>query len=395
MRERIYIQDNPPQSSSSGGESLWKQIAVICVQGAVAGVLFYYGTKWIANTLKMEGGDASVESKQSLAKRLKRDDVLTMTFNSYEARLLNDVLGSEEITVTFEDIGGLAEQVDDIHDNIVLPLQLWNMSKDAVEKNEIIPCPTGVLLYGAPGTGKTLIAKAIAKESGATFLNIKASSINDKYFGESDKLASALFSLARKLGPTVIFIDEIETLLRKRGSSDFGGAVPSVQGVFLTEWDGLVVERNQENNNNNNNNSHIVTTRTPPVVVLGATNRPNDIDAAFLRRMPLRVQTLVPDYRGRLEILKAQLKKENLKDSDVDLEEIAEETEGFTGSDLKELIRIAHLQRVKEFKDDLKAMTKQKNTDNNSSNKRAPLIPRNWQQSDFMFALKKTQKTGE
>jgi SpoVK/Ycf46/Vps4 family AAA+-type ATPase len=376
---------------------MWKQVAVICVQGVVAGALIYYGTKWISNTLKMEGGDASMDSKQSLAKRLKRDDILTMTFNSYEARLLNDVLGSEEITVTFEDIGGLAEQVDDIHDNIVLPLQLWNMSKDSFEKNEIIPCPTGVLLYGAPGTGKTLIAKAIAKESGATFLNIKASSINDKYFGESDKLASALFSLARKLGPTVIFIDEIETLLRKRGCSDFGGAVPSVQGVFLTEWDGLVVERNQENNNNNT--SSIGMMRTPPVVVLGATNRPNDIDAAFLRRMPLRVQTMVPDYQGRLEILKAQLKKENFKDTDVDLEEIAEETEGFTGSDLKELIRIAHLQRVKEIKGDLKSMAKNKNAqsdnNNNSFNKRIPLMPRNWKQSDFMFALKKTQKTGE
>jgi hypothetical protein len=101
----------------------------------------------------------------------------------------------------------------------------------------MMQCPAGVLLYGKPGTGKTMCAKALASESGAVFLNIKASSVVDKWLGESDKLITAAFTLARKLAPTIMFIDELDTIFKKReGGGDTTGAMGTMQGTLLAEY---------------------------------------------------------------------------------------------------------------------------------------------------------------
>ena len=125
----------------------------------------------------------------------------------------------------------------------------------------------------------------LVPECAATFISIKASTVMDKWFGESDKLVSALFSLGRKLAPSIIFIDEIETLLKKRDGSDgsLSSAFHSMQGTFLAEWDGLS------------------SSSAAPVVVLGATNRPMDLDKAFLRRMPVSIKMVPPDLAGRCD----------------------------------------------------------------------------------------------
>eukprot|EP01034_Spumella_vulgaris_P040052 gene40052-49525_t len=131
--------------------------------------------------------------KKGLAKRLNRPDVESMDFDNYEMKIMTDVIGCDEIDVSFADIGGMDAQLEDIY-------------KFYSQFETISTCPTGVLLYGAPGTGKSLTAKAIAKEAGATFISIKASTILNKWFGESDKLVAALFRLGRKLAPSIIFI---------------------------------------------------------------------------------------------------------------------------------------------------------------------------------------------
>ncbi len=231
-------------------------------------------------------------------------------------------------------------------------------------------------------------------ETGCTFLNIKASSLTDKWFGESDHLVSALFALGRKLAPSIVFIDEIETLLKKRGSDYANPALHSMQGVFLSEWDGLGALNNVDPNNP-------FSEKDAPVIIMGATNRPLDLDAAFLRRMPVHIKTEMPDVKARLSILKAQLKKEELGDN-VDLDQLARDTEQYTGSDIRELVRVAVLQRAKDVTLACReAILKTKaNTSLNSDAQNGeklviddstlgsmrPLIA-----SDFAFALKKTR----
>ncbi len=148
-----------------------------------------------------------------------------------------------------------------------------------------------------------MTAKALAKECGATFLNVNSSMLLDKYLGESDKLVASLFSLARKLAPSVIFVDEAEAIFRKRSSDSNGVSqhIGSLQSVFLAEWDGL---KSSSSMTGGNEMDHC------PVIVLAATNRPMDIDPAFLRRMPVSIKTKSPDEKQRVDILKCLLTKE-------------------------------------------------------------------------------------
>lgn len=129
-----------------------------------------------------------------------------------------------------------------------------------------------------------MIARAIAKECRAAFIYIQSSDIFDKYLGESDKRVAAIFSLAEKLAPSIIFIDELETVLAKRSNSTNSDLLNNILGRFLSAWDGLIE-------------------RTKPIVVLGATNRPEQLDPAVLRRLPIKVATKVPDSNGLIVIL--------------------------------------------------------------------------------------------
>jgi SpoVK/Ycf46/Vps4 family AAA+-type ATPase len=140
-------------------------------------------------------------------------------------------------------------------------------------------------------SGKTLIARAVAKECQAAFIYIQSSDIFDKFLGESEKRVTAIFSLADKLAPSIIFIDELETCLAKRGVGINSDLTNNVLGRFLSAWDGLLE-------------------RTKPVVVLGATNRPEQLDPAVLRRLPIKLATKVPDLGGRIVILQKLFKNE-------------------------------------------------------------------------------------
>jgi SpoVK/Ycf46/Vps4 family AAA+-type ATPase len=182
-------------------------------------------------------------------------------------------------------------------------------------------------------------------ESGATFLNIKASNILSKYYGESEKTCAAIFSLARKLAPAVIFIDEIDTLLPQTQSDNASSSDAyrnTMKGVLLSEWDGLA------NYNNSNTKQPTAQDLMPhgkgssgsalgkgPVLVIAATNRPADIDEAILRRLALSVEIPLPDATGRADILNKLMKSEQQRAQDLDLHKFARATEGFSGSDLR------------------------------------------------------------
>ncbi|MDQ3079737.1 MAG: CDC48 family AAA ATPase [Pseudomonadota bacterium] len=222
--------------------------------------------------------------------------------------------------VTWNDVGGLDAARDKLREGIELPLK----HPDAFRRLGIRPAK-GFLLYGPPGTGKTMLAKACARESQANFISIKSSDLLSKWYGESEQQIARLFARARQVAPTVIFIDELDSLVPARGG---GMGEPQVTervvNTILAEMDGL-----EELNN---------------VVLIGATNRPNLIDPALLR--PGRFDELifvgVPDVAGRLRILTIHTSAMPLA-KDVDLESLARRAERFTGADLEDLTRRAGL----------------------------------------------------
>jgi transitional endoplasmic reticulum ATPase len=222
--------------------------------------------------------------------------------------------------VRWDDIGGLDQSMEKLREGIELPLK----HPEAFRRIGIRPAK-GFLLYGAPGTGKTLLAKATARESHANFIATKSSDLLSKWYGESEQQIARLFARARQVAPTIIFIDEIDSLVPARGG---GLGEPQVTervvNTILAEMDGL-----EELNN---------------VVVIGATNRPNLIDPALLR--PGRFDELIyvapPDTAGRRRILAIHTSGMPLAD-DVDLESLAQRTERFTGADLEDLTRRAGL----------------------------------------------------
>jgi transitional endoplasmic reticulum ATPase len=227
-----------------------------------------------------------------------------------------EIFDEEIPSITYEDIGGLTEEVKKVREMVELPLK----RPEIFSKLGIEP-PKGVLLHGPPGTGKTLLAKAVANESEAHFILLNGPEIMSKFYGESEKKIREIFDEAEKNAPSIIFIDEIDSLAPKR--EDAGGEVERrVVSQLLTMMDGLKARGK--------------------VVVIGATNRPNSIDPALRRpgRFDREVELSVPDKNGRLSILKIHTRGMPLT-RDVDLDELARKTHGFVGADVNSLAKEA------------------------------------------------------
>ncbi|XP_058770271.1 uncharacterized protein LOC131643920 isoform X2 [Vicia villosa] len=256
-----------------------------------------------------------------------------VTENEFEKKLLGDVIPPTDIGVSFDDIGALENVKDTLKELVMLPLQRPELfCKGQLTK----PCK-GILLFGPPGTGKTMLAKAVATEAGANFINISMSSITSKWFGEGEKYVKAVFSLASKIAPSVIFVDEVDSMLGRRENPSEHEAMRKMKNEFMVNWDGLRTKDRER------------------VLVLAATNRPFDLDEAVIRRLPRRLMVNLPDATNRAKIMRVILAKEDLA-PDVDLEALASMTDGYSGSDLKNLcVTAAHCPireiLVKEKKD--------------------------------------------
>ncbi|MBB3019387.1 transitional endoplasmic reticulum ATPase [Microvirga lupini] len=227
--------------------------------------------------------------------------------------------------VTWDDIGGVEEARTRLREGVELPLK----SPESFRRLGIRPAK-GFLLFGPPGTGKTLLAKAVAREAQANFIATKSSDLLSKWYGESEQQVSRLFARARQVAPTVIFIDEIDSLAPVRGGGLGEPAVTErVVNTILAEMDGLE--------------------ELQGVVVMAATNRPNLIDPALLRpgRLDELIYVPVPDAKGRRHILSIHTKAMPLG-PDVDLDTIAERTDRYTGADLEDLTRRAGLLALRE-----------------------------------------------
>ncbi|MGC8676387.1 MAG: CDC48 family AAA ATPase [Candidatus Micrarchaeia archaeon] len=231
----------------------------------------------------------------------------------------------ERPNVHWNDIGDLEKVKSEIKEAVELPLK----EPEAFEKVGIRPIK-GILLVGAPGTGKTLLAKAVATEREANFISIKGPEVLSKYVGESEKTVRELFRKARMAAPCIVFIDEIDAIANARGGEINDSRVTErVVDTLLTEMDGLQDLKN--------------------VVVLAATNRPEDIDPALLRpgRFDKIIEIPMPDAAARLEILKVHTKRMYLE-KDVDLAEIANLTDNYTGAEIENVVREAGMYAIRE-----------------------------------------------
>ncbi|KAK4165195.1 cystathionine beta-lyase [Cladorrhinum sp. PSN259] len=272
------------------------------------------------------------EGKDELGYRQgeKTGHIEDLVLDEYENMVALEVVAPEDIPTGFGAIGGLEDIIEELRESIIYPLTMPHLYSHG---GALLSAPSGVLLYGPPGCGKTMLAKAVARESGASFINLHISTITEKWYGDSNKLVRAVFSLARKLQPAIIFIDEIDAVLGTRRSGEHE-ASGQVKAEFMTLWDGLT-----------STNAQGIPAR---IVVLGATNRINDIDEAILRRLPKKFPVPLPDMQQRRRILEIILDGTK-RDADFDLEYIAKVTAGLSGSDLKEACRDAAMAPMREY----------------------------------------------
>ena len=252
----------------------------------------------------------------------KKDDKSIVT-KDLRDKILSEIVESKP-DVKFDDVVGLVEAKQILKEIIIIP----NLRPDLF--TGLRSPPRGLLLFGPPGTGKTMIAKAVATECKCTFFSISASSLTSKYLGESEKLVRALFQLAYEMQPSVVFIDEIESILSKR-KEDENDAMKRLKTEFLIQFDG--VGSSEENR----------------VLIIGATNRPFDLDPAVIRRLPKRVYVGPFNDEDKKGFIKKIITQNKCNISDEEFMKIAKMCNNYSNSDLKELCREAAYEPLREL----------------------------------------------
>ena len=304
--------------------------------------------KYANSTHGFVGADLALVAKEAAMHALRREfpnlnpeetpspeklNSLKVTAADFEAALkmvqpsaMREVL-VEVPDIHWSDIGGLDSVKEELQQAVEWPLKYEDVYKQFATKS-----PKGFLMFGPPGTGKTLLAKAVANESECNFIAVKGPELMSKWVGESEKGVREIFRKARLAAPAIIFFDEIDSLVPRRGSNDSSHVTESVVSQFLTELDGLEELKN--------------------VVVIGATNRPDMIDPALMRpgRLEQHIFVPPPDAAGRRQIFEVYLGAvKNLVAEDVSLDDLVEKTGGFVGADIEALVREAKMTAIREF----------------------------------------------
>lgn len=250
--------------------------------------------------------------------------------------ICNEIINLSEKEITFNDISGQETAKQALKEMVIMP----TLRPDIF--NGLRAPPKGLLLFGPPGNGKTLLAKAAAAETKSTFFNISASSLTSKWVGEGEKLVKTLFAVALQLQPSVIFVDEIDSILRERSESE-NEASRRLKTEFFLQMDGLKSSAEDR------------------ISVMGATNRPQELDDAILRRFPKRIYVTLPDKDARLSLLRHLLSSQNNPLSAKELVRLSEMTDGYSASDLTNLTKDAALGPVREYDiDQLKNLDQRK-----------------------------------
>ncbi|KAJ2719173.1 putative 26S proteasome subunit yta6 [Coemansia sp. Benny D115] len=275
------------------------------------------------------GGSAGAHQTNGGGNAGSSDAVVDERLKNIDPRMIemieNEILTTPQ-SITWDDIAGLAHAKRAIHMAVIFPLLKPELFQG------IRAPPKGLLLFGPPGTGKTLIARCIASQAGATFFNISASSLTSKWIGEGEKMVRALFAVARVRQPTVIFIDEIDSLLTQRTDGE-QEATRRIKTEFLVQLDGCG------------------TSSQDRIILLGATNRPQELDEAARRRFPKRLLVPLPDRQGRRAIVSNLLRRQVHCLSDEDMDTICDRTEGYSGADMDTLCREAAYGPIRTISD--------------------------------------------
>ncbi|XP_038709654.1 spastin isoform X2 [Tripterygium wilfordii] len=247
--------------------------------------------------------------------------------SNYDAKLvemINTSIVDRSPSVKWDDVAGLEKAKQALMEMVIFPTRRRDLFTGLRRPAK------GLLLFGPPGNGKTMLAKAVASESEATFFNVSASSLTSKWVGEGEKLVRTLFMVAISRQPSVIFMDEIDSIMSTRVANE-NDASRRLKSEFLIQFDGV--------------------TSNPDdlVIVIGATNKPQELDDAVLRRLVKRIYVPLPDENIRRLLLKHKLKGQSSSLSDGDLERLARDTEGYSGSDLKALCEEAAMMPIREL----------------------------------------------
>ena len=271
--------------------------------------------------MDLEAGDGLIPASVLENLQVTQDDFKD-AFKEVEPSTLRDVF-TELPRTSWEDVGGMEDVKEKLKEAVEMPLR----RPEAFTRLGITP-PRGVLLYGPPGVGKTMVAKAAAKESTANFITVKGPELLSKWVGESEKAIREIFRKAKQSAPTIIFIDEIDSIAAKRGSRTDSGATERVVNQLLTSMDSFE--------------------SLGDVIVLAATNRPDIIDPSILR--PGRFDRIVyippPDAKERRAILEVHTRDMPLEG--VDLDDLAARLDGYTGADIASLVREAAMAALRE-----------------------------------------------
>ncbi|KAE8660448.1 Spastin [Hibiscus syriacus] len=247
--------------------------------------------------------------------------------NSYESKLvemINTAIVDRSPAVKWDDVAGLEKAKQALMEMVILPTRRRDLFTGLRRPAR------GLLLFGPPGNGKTMLAKAVASESQATFFNVSASSLTSKWVGEGEKLVRTLFMVAISKQPSVIFMDEIDSVMSTRLANE-NDASRRLKSEFLIQFDGVTSNPNDL------------------VIVIGATNKPQELDDAVLRRLVKRIYVPLPDDNVRKLLLKHKLKGQQFSLPGRDLERLVRETEGYSGSDLQALCEEAAMMPIREL----------------------------------------------
>ncbi|CAB4254037.1 similar to Saccharomyces cerevisiae YPL074W YTA6 Putative ATPase of the CDC48/PAS1/SEC18 (AAA) family, localized to the cortex of mother cells but not to daughter cells [Maudiozyma barnettii] len=263
--------------------------------------------------------------------------------------------------VQWDDIAGLNTAKNSLKEAVVYPFLRPDLFKGLREPI------TGMLLFGPPGTGKTMLARAVAHESKSTFFSISASSLTSKYLGESEKLVRALFSVAKKLAPSIIFVDEIDSILGSRNNDGENESSRRIKNEFLIQWSSLssaaAGNEKKSDGSNSNNKEQILGNMSEDndtrVLVLAATNLPWSIDEAARRRFVRRQYIPLPEDETRLVQIKRLLSHQKHTLTDSEFEELMQLTDGYSGSDITSLAKDAAMGPLRELGDQLLFMDRE------------------------------------